>query len=300
MKKGQFLAPWDMANVVAKISAAGNPNVLVTERGASFGYNMLVSDMRALPIFARTTGAPVIFDATHSVQQPGGMGTSSGGEREFVSVLARAAVAVGVASVFVETHQKIPTERRRMGPIWSPSETWKVCCAGSWRSTAWRKAHNTGRALPTSAVGRHVLVGQPNTCRQFARLPKNIDGHSSSRIPIAADAEKSRRQQRRQALADRNGAVLVKTTNVSEASKIQLHGFRFDQPPRRNIVDHQVRKVGLARYRTKGRKFRRREPRDIGAVGVWIGDPLKPSVGWTGGKAAFSPKLLQRSRNARH
>jgi 2-dehydro-3-deoxyphosphooctonate aldolase (KDO 8-P synthase) len=102
VKKGQFLAPWDMANVVAKITGSGNRNVLVTERGASFGYNTLVSDMRALPILART--APVIFDATHSVQQPGGMGTSSGGEREFVPVLARAAVAVGVAGVFIETH----------------------------------------------------------------------------------------------------------------------------------------------------------------------------------------------------
>jgi 2-dehydro-3-deoxyphosphooctonate aldolase (KDO 8-P synthase) len=104
VKKGQFLAPWDMANVVAKITGAGNANVLVTERGASFGYNTLVSDMRALPILART-GAPVIFDATHSVQQPGGQGASSGGEREFVPVLARAAVAVGVAGVFIETHQ---------------------------------------------------------------------------------------------------------------------------------------------------------------------------------------------------
>jgi 2-dehydro-3-deoxyphosphooctonate aldolase (KDO 8-P synthase) len=105
VKKGQFLAPWDMANVVQKVTGAGNRNVLVTERGASFGYNTLVSDMRALPIIARETGAPVIFDATHSVQQPGGRGTSSGGEREFVSVLARAAVAVGVAGVFIETHQ---------------------------------------------------------------------------------------------------------------------------------------------------------------------------------------------------
>jgi len=94
VKKGQFLAPWDMANVVAKIAGAGNPNVLVTERGASFGYNTLVSDMRALPILARTTGAPVIFDATHSVQQPGGKGASSGGEREFVPVLARAAAGI--------------------------------------------------------------------------------------------------------------------------------------------------------------------------------------------------------------
>lgn len=104
VKKGQFLAPWDMKNVVAKVTGAGNPNVLVTERGASFGYNTLVSDMRALPELAKT-GAPVIFDATHSVQQPGGQGTTSGGQREFVAVLARAAVAVGVAGVFMETHQ---------------------------------------------------------------------------------------------------------------------------------------------------------------------------------------------------
>ena len=104
VKKGQFLAPWDMKNVAAKITESGNANVLLTERGASFGYNTLVSDMRSLPIMAET-GAPVIFDATHSVQQPGGQGTSSGGEREFVPVLARAAVAVGVAGVFIETHQ---------------------------------------------------------------------------------------------------------------------------------------------------------------------------------------------------
>src|SRR5712692_6967473 len=120
VKKGQFLAPWDMANVVAKITGAGNPNVLVTERGASFGYNTLVSDMRALPILARTTGAPVIFDATHSVQQPGGKGTSSGGEREFVAVLARSAVAVGVAGIFIETHQDpdtAPSDGPNMVPL---------------------------------------------------------------------------------------------------------------------------------------------------------------------------------------
>jgi 2-dehydro-3-deoxyphosphooctonate aldolase (KDO 8-P synthase) len=104
VKKGQFLAPWDMTNVVAKITGAGNPDVLVTERGVSFGYNTLMSDMRALPILARI-GAPVIFDATHSVQQPGGQGTSSGGERDFVPVLARAATAVGIAGLFIETHQ---------------------------------------------------------------------------------------------------------------------------------------------------------------------------------------------------
>jgi 2-dehydro-3-deoxyphosphooctonate aldolase (KDO 8-P synthase) len=120
VKKGQFLAPWDMANVVAKITSVGNPNVLVTERGVSFGYNTLVSDMRALPILARTTGAPVIFDATHSVQQPGGKGASSGGEREFVSVLARAAVAVGVAGVFIETHpdpDSAPSDGPNMVPL---------------------------------------------------------------------------------------------------------------------------------------------------------------------------------------
>jgi 2-dehydro-3-deoxyphosphooctonate aldolase (KDO 8-P synthase) len=120
VKKGQFLAPWDMKNVVAKITGAGNRNVLVTERGASFGYNTLVSDMRALPILQRDTGAPVIFDATHSVQQPGGQGTSSGGEREFVPVLARAAVAVGVAGVFIETHQdpdKAPSDGPNMMPL---------------------------------------------------------------------------------------------------------------------------------------------------------------------------------------
>jgi 2-dehydro-3-deoxyphosphooctonate aldolase (KDO 8-P synthase) len=120
VKKGQFLAPWDMANVVAKITGAGNRNVLVTERGASFGYNTLVSDMRALPILARTTGAPVIFDATHSVQQPGGQGNSSGGEREFVPVLARAAAAVGIAGLFIETHHdpdKAPSDGPNMVPL---------------------------------------------------------------------------------------------------------------------------------------------------------------------------------------
>jgi 2-dehydro-3-deoxyphosphooctonate aldolase (KDO 8-P synthase) len=119
VKKGQFLAPWDMANVVEKITGAGNANVLVTERGVSFGYNTLVSDMRALPVLAKT-GAPVIFDATHSVQQPGGQGTSSGGERDYVAVLARAAVAVGVAGVFIETHQdpdRAPSDGPNMIPL---------------------------------------------------------------------------------------------------------------------------------------------------------------------------------------
>jgi 2-dehydro-3-deoxyphosphooctonate aldolase (KDO 8-P synthase) len=116
VKKGQFLAPWDMANVAAKLTHEGNDKVLLTERGVSFGYNTLVSDMRALPILAQT-GFPVVFDATHSVQQPGGQGTKSGGQREFVAVLARAAVAVGVAAVFMETHQdpdKAPSDGPNM------------------------------------------------------------------------------------------------------------------------------------------------------------------------------------------
>jgi 2-dehydro-3-deoxyphosphooctonate aldolase (KDO 8-P synthase) len=116
VKKGQFLAPWDMKNVVEKVTGAGNANVLVTERGVSFGYNTLVSDMRAIPVL-RETGAPVIFDATHSVQQPGGQGTSSGGERKYVGVLARAAAAVGVAGVFIETHpdpDKAPSDGPNM------------------------------------------------------------------------------------------------------------------------------------------------------------------------------------------
>ncbi len=119
IKKGQFLAPWDMKNVAAKVLSAGNANVLVTERGVSFGYNTLVTDMRALPILAET-GCPVVFDATHSVQQPGGRGTESGGERRFVPVLARAAVAIGVAALFVETHQdpdRAPSDGPNMLPL---------------------------------------------------------------------------------------------------------------------------------------------------------------------------------------
>ena len=119
IKKGQFLAPWDMKNVVAKVTGSGNARVLVTERGASFGYNTLVVDMRSLPIMAET-GAPVIFDATHSVQQPGGQGTSSGGDRRYVPVLARAAVAVGVAGLFIETHpdpDRAPSDGPNMVPL---------------------------------------------------------------------------------------------------------------------------------------------------------------------------------------
>ena len=120
VKKGQFLAPWDMRNVVAKLAKAGNDAVMVTERGVSFGYNTLVSDMRSLPIMAETTGKPVIFDATHSVQQPGGRGESTGGERRFVAALARAAVAVGVAGIFIETHEdpdNAPSDGPNMVPL---------------------------------------------------------------------------------------------------------------------------------------------------------------------------------------
>jgi 2-dehydro-3-deoxyphosphooctonate aldolase (KDO 8-P synthase) len=119
IKKGQFLAPWDMKNVAAKVTESGNPKVMLTERGASFGYNTLVSDMRSLPIMAET-GHPVIFDATHSVQQPGGQGTSSGGDRRMVPVLSRAAVAVGVAGVFIETHEdpdNAPSDGPNMVPL---------------------------------------------------------------------------------------------------------------------------------------------------------------------------------------
>jgi 2-dehydro-3-deoxyphosphooctonate aldolase (KDO 8-P synthase) len=119
IKKGQFLAPWDMKNVIAKVTGSGNPNVLATERGTSFGYNTLVTDMRGLPQMA-AMGAPVIFDATHSVQQPGGLGGASGGQREFVPVLARAAVAVGVAGVFIETHEapeRAPSDGPNMVPL---------------------------------------------------------------------------------------------------------------------------------------------------------------------------------------
>lgn len=119
VKKGQFLAPWDMANVVAKVDSTGNRNVLVTERGVSFGYNTLVTDMRSLPIMAKT-GCPVVMDATHAVQQPGGQGTSSGGQREFAPVIARAAVSLGIAAVFMETHpdpDKAPSDGPNMIPV---------------------------------------------------------------------------------------------------------------------------------------------------------------------------------------
>ena len=127
IKKGQFLAPWDMKNVIAKVTEAGNPNVMACERGASFGYNTLVSDMRALPEMAKI-GCPVVFDATHSVQQPGGQGTTSGGQREYVPVLARAAVAVGVACVFMETHPD-PDHAPSDGPNMVPMSEFEALAA---------------------------------------------------------------------------------------------------------------------------------------------------------------------------
>ena len=127
IKKGQFLAPWDMKNVIAKVVGAGNPNVMACERGASFGYNTLVSDMRSLPIM-REIGCPVVFDATHSVQQPGGQGTSSGGQREFVPILARAAVAVGVDAVFLETHED-PDNAPSDGPNMVPLDQFEALAA---------------------------------------------------------------------------------------------------------------------------------------------------------------------------
>jgi len=145
IKKGQFLAPWDMVNVAAKITENGNSNVMLTERGASFGYNTLVSDMRSLPIMAEI-GAPVIFDATHSVQQPGGKGASTGGQREFVPVLARAAVAVGVAGVFIETHPD-PDNAPSDGPTMVPLAEFPALIAQLQRFDAIAKA----QALPTLA-----------------------------------------------------------------------------------------------------------------------------------------------------
>ena len=140
VKKGQFMAPWDMAPVVDKIVRSGNPNVLLTERGTSFGYNTLVSDFRGLPVM-QATGCPVIFDATHSVQEPGGQGTASGGRREFVSVLARAAVAVGVAGVFIETHDD-PDTAPSDGPNMVPLADMEALVQGLMRFDAVAKSEN--------------------------------------------------------------------------------------------------------------------------------------------------------------
>jgi 2-dehydro-3-deoxyphosphooctonate aldolase (KDO 8-P synthase) len=181
VKKGQFLAPWDMVNVVEKVLSAGNPNVLLTERGTSFGYNTLVSDMRALPVMART-GAPVIFDATHSVQQPGGLGGASGGEREFVPVLARAAVAVGVAGVFIETHED-PDRAPSDGPNMVPLDRFEALLADLVALDALAKAQaaarrgsaaaNEGRGTAAADEGRESAAadeGRESAAAQEAAL----------------------------------------------------------------------------------------------------------------------------------
>ncbi len=168
VKKGQFLAPWDMSNVLAKIVDSGNPNVLLTERGASFGYNTLVSDMRSLPIMA-ATGAPVIFDATHSVQQPGGQGTASGGERRFVPVLSRAAVAVGVAGVFIETHED-PDRAPSDGPNMLPIEEMPALIEELMAIDRIAKAR-AGRAAEESAPRPDRKPRHRRAPRRFARTP---------------------------------------------------------------------------------------------------------------------------------
>ena len=151
VKKGQFLAPWDMKNVVAKITGAGNPNVLVTERGVSFGYNTLGLATCARCRSWRNIGAPVVFDATHSVQQPGGRGDVSGGDRAMVPCLARAAVAVGVAGGLHGRCIRIPTKRPPTGPTWCRSARWRGCCAGSSPSMRWRKAYEEKPRSPVRA-----------------------------------------------------------------------------------------------------------------------------------------------------
>ena len=202
VKKGQFLAPWDMANVVAKITGAGNSNVLVTERGASFGYNTLVSDMRALPILARTTGAPVIFDATHSVQQPGGKGTSSGGEREFVPVLARAAVAVGVAGVFIETHpdpDHAPSDGPNMVPLRDFEGLLRTLMAFDAVAKKLTITKERDALMPQTACGRMIACRPRSTssrwphlqrafrCVRSIRFCRMLPMISASRIATAAE-----------------------------------------------------------------------------------------------------------------
>lgn len=169
VKKGQFLAPWDMSNVLAKIVDSGNQNVLLTERGASFGYNTLVTDMRSLPILA-ATGAPVVFDASHSVQQPGGQGTASGGDRRFVPVLARAAAAVGVAAVFIETHEdpdRAPSDGATMLPIAEMPALIEELMAHDAIAKA-RVSHAPDTAPPPDRAARRRREG-----RRFARTRRS-------------------------------------------------------------------------------------------------------------------------------
>ena len=202
---------------------AGNPNVLVTERGVSFGYNTLVSDMRALPILAET-GAPVIFDATHSVQQPGGQGTASGGERRFVPVLARAAVAVGVAGMFIETHQdpdRAPSDGPNMVPLKELEPLLKELIEID---------RLVKTAASRAAIGRDALVGNPHAVGRRAVLPEHVDGNAAARIPIAADPQPGGLDQLDDALADGDRRVLVEGADIAEAREIELERLRLDQP----------------------------------------------------------------------
>ena len=187
VKKGQFLAPWDMANVAAKIASTGNHNILLCERGASFGYNTLVTDIRALPIMART-GYPVVFDATHSVQQPGGQGASSGGQREFAPVLARAALAVGVAAVFIETHPD-PGPRAERRPEHDPA----AGNAGADRAA--EGVRRTGEARSLSGAARWRIRGAVASARP--RIARQVVQHLEPRQLLGGMHVALRRQRRR-------------------------------------------------------------------------------------------------------
>ena len=186
VKKGQFLAPWDMKNVVAKLDSAGAADILVTERGVSFGYNTLVSDMRALPIMARETGAPVIFDATHSVQQPGGQGASSGGQREFVAVLARAAVAIGVAGVFIETHPD-PDHAPSDGPNMVALKDFEALVTELQAFDALAKQPREQAAVTKLTAIRHVVFASRIYPNPYGRLPLQLCGGERSASQALSD-----------------------------------------------------------------------------------------------------------------
>ena len=280
IKKGQFLAPWDMANVAAKVTGAGNPNVLVTERGASFGYNSLVSDMRSLPIMAAATGAPVIFDATHSVQQPGGKGTASGGERQFVPVLARAAVAVGVAGIFIETHRdpdRAPSDGPNMVPLHEmegllarlkafdavAKATRRSLGRLNQRDAGFRVSPGFGDGSAAGPIGRDPLVRQPRFFGLVAGLPKHVDRDAAAGMPVAADAQEARLEQLRQPTTHAEGAILVEGAVIPEAVEVELERLRLDQPAVGNVVDDQDRKIRVAGDRTQAGELGRREPGHI-------------------------------------
>ena len=184
IKKGQFLAPWDMKNVVAKVTGSGNPNVLVTERGVSFGYNTLVVDMRALPQMAET-GAPVIFDATHAVQQPGGQGTSSGGDRRFVPVLARAAVAVGVAASS-SRRIRIRTRRRRTGRTWCRSRSLPRSLRTPGDRSYRQRTKEREPGLKLAPFFLALRLGRPGAPQSVGVFLPRCERHPSNRIPISS------------------------------------------------------------------------------------------------------------------